>query len=188
MVLLLLLWSLGTFRVWLIARHRLLLEGHSDIPVSHRGIIELARAMAEQLAEATESPEKLAPWETLGLSKKIGEQLGRVGGGSIRLIGAGDAGFVREKPAVPNNLVWLDAGLLFWFAAALVIAAGQSGRIPQDMRAWFVVFGSTVLTAALARVIGPTQRWRMLVATLLWLLCFLVGVLATVTKAYRVRT
>lgn len=147
--------------------------------------------MAEQLAEATESPEKLTPWEKLGLSnKKIGEQLGRVGGGSIRLVGAGDAGFVREeKPAVPNNLVWLDAGLLFWFAAALVIAAGQSGRIPEDMRAWFVlVFGSTVLTAALARVIGPTQRWRMLVATLLWLLCFLVGALATVTKAYRVRT
>lgn len=160
MVLLLLPWSLGTFRVWLIARHRLMLEGHPDVPVSHRGIIELARVMAEQLAEATETPEKLRAHETLNLSNSdIGKELDRVGGGKIRLPGAGDAGFVREEqPVLPSNLLWFDVGLLFWFAAALVIAAGQSGRLPQDMRAWFVVvFGSSALTAALARVIGPTQ-------------------------------
>lgn len=190
MVLLLFLWSLGTFRVWLEARHRLLLAGHPDIPTGHRGTLELAHVMAEQIDEAADKSEKLRRSKALRLTnKEIGKKLDRLGGGTIRLPGTGEAEFIRdEKPILPGSLAWLDASLLFWFVAALIIAAGQSGNLSQNVRAWLVVvFGSTALAAVLARIIGPTRRWRVLVATLLWLLCFLVGALVTVMKAYRPR-
>lgn len=191
MVLLLFLWSLGTFRVWLNARHRLLLAGHPDVPTGHRGVLELARVMTEEIDRAADKPDDLRRSQALRLTnKEIMTELDRLGGGTIWLPGTGEDDFVRdEKSALPGSFLWLDASLLFWFVAALIVAAGQSGRLSQDMRAWFVVvFGSTALAAALARVIGPTHRWRVLVSTLLWLLCFLVGALVTVTKAYRPRT
>lgn len=191
------MWSLGTFHIWLIARHRLLVKGHPDIPVGHRGMLELARAMTEEIGHKAEDLDKLEDsdepkhLEALCLTNETIEKiLNRLGGGNIRLPDAGEAGFVREElPVLPGNLVWLDVSLLLWSGVMLVTAAGQSGRLAQDIRAWIViVFGSAALAAAVARAIGPTRRWRIFLVTLLWLFCFLVGAVVTVTEAYKVQT
>lgn len=184
-------WSLGTFRIWLIARHRLLLNNYPDIPTGNRALLEVARAMVEGLGEAAEAFETPGRLEISTLTNKaIEKELDRVGGGTIRFPGAGEAGFVREEQAaLPDDLLWLDASMMLWFAAALAIAAGQSGRLSEYVSVWLVTtFGGAALAAVLARMLGSTRRWRVVVAILLWVLFFLIGAVVIVKKAYKTRT